>query len=60
MPYTKFIFLKQQDVNPVVEKDVIPQLRGMDSADPPGMSSEILSSGCSKISIGKDSYRYHK
>ena len=35
-------------------------LRGMDSADPPGMSSKILSSGCFKIFIGKGNYRYHK
>ena len=36
------------------------QLRGMDSADPPGISSKILSSGCFKIFIGKGNYRYHK
>ena len=42
-------------------KNIIPQkLRGMDSVDPPGMSSKILSSGCFKIFIGKGSYRYHK
>jgi hypothetical protein len=52
---TKYFFVKKK-----IGVSVIPQLRGMDSADPPGMSSKILSSGCSKIFIGKDSYRYHK
>jgi hypothetical protein len=39
---------------------VIPQLREMESADPPGMSSKILSSGSFKIFIGKGNDRYHK
>jgi hypothetical protein len=34
----------EKNINENVFFDVIPQLRGMKSVDPPGMSSKILSS----------------
>jgi hypothetical protein len=37
-----------------------PSVKGYESADPPGMSSKILSSGFSNIFIGKGNARYHR
>ncbi len=39
---------------------VTPQLRGMNSADPPEMSLKILSSGFSNIFMGKGDDHYHQ
>jgi len=43
-----------------MSKVIIPQLRELESADLPGMSSKILSSGCFEIFIGKGIRRHHQ